>query len=317
MPFASPASDVAGKVDAVFLYILALSVVFFIGITFVMVYFVFKYNRKRHPKGEDIEGNTWLEVVWTVTPTVLFLTMFYYGWTNYGYMRNAPRDAMEITVNGRQWAWSFTYPNGRQTTELALALGKPVKLNLHSADVIHGFFIPAFRIKEDVVPGKQNYTWFTPSQLGTFDIECTVICGVNHANMLSKAVVVPVSDFEVWYFGDASAPFPGQKRQVQTASAAEPAEPAFALLKLKDCLTCHSLDGSVMVGPTFKGLYGRKETVSAEGKEREITVDDARIAVAIQNPMLEIVKGYPPAMPAIALTDAELKQVVAYLKSLK
>lgn len=316
MPFAHEASNAAGNVDAVFLFILALSAAFLIGITSVMIYFVIRYNRRRHPRGEDIEGNVWLETVWTVTPTVLFLVMFYFGWTNYGYLRNVPRDAMVITVTARQWAWSFTYPNGRQAAELVLALNKPVKLELESLDVIHGFFVPAFRIKEDVVPGKHNYTWFVPTQLGSFDIECTVICGVNHAQMLSKVDVVPVSDFEAWYFGDASAPIPG-KPKAAPAGVTLPNDPAVAVLKQKECLACHSLDGSVMVGPTFKALYGRKEVVATRGGEREITVDDARLLAAIRNPMSEVVKGYPPAMPSIPLSDTELKQVIDFIKTLK
>jgi cytochrome c oxidase subunit 2 len=317
MPFLPNASSAAGKVDSVFLFILALSVVVLVSITFVMVYFVIKYSRKRHPKGEDIEGNALLEIVWTVTPVVLFLAMFYYGWTNFGYMRNVPRDAMVITVTARQWAWSFTYPNGKHTAELFLALDKPVKTELRSLDVIHGFYIPAFRIKEDVVPGKQNYTWFTPIQLGTFDIECTVICGVNHANMLSKVVVVPVREFESWYFGDDSAPLPGRSKAAAPA-AALPDNPATAILKTKSCLTCHSLDGSVMVGPTFKGLYGQKEIVTdPNGREHEITVEDSYLAKSIQNPMEEILKGYPPAMPPVPLSDVELKQVIEFIKSWK
>lgn len=198
--------------DQVFLYIFALSVIFLGLITFLMLYFLFKYSRKRHPHGVDIEENVKLEIAWTVIPLILFLTMFYFGWTNFNYMRNVPRDAMVIQVTARQWAWSFTYPNGKRSTELVVALGKPVKTELHSLDVIHGFYIPAFRIKEDVVPGKDNYTWFTPTKLGSFDIECTVICGVNHANMLSKVVVVPVADFEAWYFGDENAPVPGERK---------------------------------------------------------------------------------------------------------
>jgi len=315
MPFIQQASTAAGKVDSVFLFILVLSVVFLVFITSLMVVFVIKYNRKRHPKGEDIEGNAWLEIVWTAVPTVLFLAMFYYGWTNFNYMRNVPRDAMVIQVTARQWAWSFTYPNGKRTAELVVALNKPVKAELHSLDVIHGFYIPAFRIKEDVVPGKQNYTWFIPTQLGSFDIECTVICGVNHANMLSKVVVVPVSDFEAWYFGDEDAPLPGR---VKTAAAPASGNPAMALLNEKSCLTCHSLDGSVMVGPTFKGLYGRKETVKdPNGREREIVLDHVRLANAIQNPEAEIVKGYPPAMPSVQLTEAELNQVIEFIKGLR
>lgn len=317
MPLVPQASTAAGRVDNVFLFVLALCVVFLVLITFLLVYFTIKYSRKRHPKGEDIEGSTWLEITWTITPTILFLVMFYFGWTNFEYERSVPRDAMVIKVTARQWAWSFTYPNGKQTTDLYLALNKPVKAELHSLDVIHGFYIPAFRIKEDVVPNRSNYTWFNPTMLGTFDIECTVICGVNHANMLSKAIVVPVSDFEAWYFGDEDAQLPGQKR-AETAPAAARASPVMALLNEKGCLTCHSVDGSVAVGPTFKGLYGQRETVKdSAGNERVITVDDAHLMKAIQNPGDEVTKGYPAAMPPIQLTPAELNEIIEYLKSLK
>lgn len=316
MPFFPQASSAAGNVDAVFLAITALCVIFLIFITSLMVFFIIKYNKKRHPKGKDIEGNTRLEIIWTVTPTVLFLVMFYFGWTNFNYERSVPRDAMVITVTARQWAYSFTYPNRKQTTELFLALNKPAKMELRSLDVIHGFYIPAFRIKEDVVPGKRNYTWFTPTQLGTFDIECTVICGVNHAKMLSKVVVVPVSDFEAWYFGDEDAPLPGQAK---VASApVSPPSPVVALLKERSCLTCHSLDGRVMVGPTFKALYGHKETLKTpDGRERVVTVDGQLIAQAIREPNAGIVKGYPQAMPPSQLSDAELNQVIEFIKSLK
>lgn len=316
MPIAPEASTAAGRVDTVFLYIVALCVAVLVFITFLMVYFVIKYSRKRHPRGEDIEGHTWLEIVWTVIPTALFLTMFYFGWTNFEYMRSAPRDAMVITATARQWAWSFAYPNGKRTTELVLAVNKPVKVELRSLDVIHGFFIPAFRVKEDVVPGRQNFTWFNPTMLGTYDLECTVICGVNHASMLAKVVVVPVPDFENWYFGDENAAIPGLARAAAIVTG--PEHPAVAALKAKSCLTCHSLDGSVMVGPTFKGLFGQKHTVKETGgTEREVVVDEAYLTKAIQDPMAEIVKGYPPAMPRNPLAESDLNQAVDLIKSLK
>ena len=195
MPIIPQASSAAGRVDSVFLFIFVFSVVFLILITSALIYFLIKYNGKKHPKAEDIEGNLWVEGL-DSHPDRHFPVMFFYGWTDFRYMREVPREAMVIEVTGRQWAWSFKYPNGKLTTELLLAANKPVKIELRSLDVIHGFFIPAFRIKEDVVPGKENYTWFVPTQLGSFDIECTVICGVSHANMLAKVVVVPVSDFE-------------------------------------------------------------------------------------------------------------------------
>jgi cytochrome c oxidase subunit 2 len=317
MPIIPQASSAAGRVDSVFLFIFVLCVTFLIFITAALIYFVIKYNKKRRPKGEDIEGNAWLEVAWTVTPTVLFLAMFVYGWTNFSYMREVPREAMVIDVTGRQWAWSFRYPNGKQTSELLLAADKPVKLELHSLDVIHGFFIPAFRIKEDVVPGKENYTWFVPTQLGSFDIECTVICGVGHATMLAKAVVVPVSDFEKWYFGDENTPLPNKKAASKPAAPVE-AHPALGILNQKFCTACHSIDGSAMVGPSLKGLYGKKEIVlDSEGKERWVTVDDAYLVRAIRDPDAEDVKGYPPAMPKTPMTEEELRQVIEFIKTLR
>jgi cytochrome c oxidase subunit II len=316
MPFFQQASSAAGKVDTVFISIAALCVAFLIFITATIIFFIFKYNRKKHSKGEDIEGNLWLEITWTFIPLVLFMGMFFYGWTNFDYMRRVPRDAMVITAFARQWAWSFSYPNGKRTTELIVALDKPVKIELRSLDVIHGFYIPAFRIKEDVVPAKNNFTWFTPTQLGSFDIECTVICGVGHAEMLSKVIVVPQSEFETWYFGDEGS-LPSSKAAATPGTPAEPQNPAVAILEKESCLACHSLDGKVMVGPTFKGIYGRKTVIVGNGKEKEILSDEAYIERGIQSPMTEIVKGYPPTMPPDPLGNTELKQVVDFLKSLK
>lgn len=317
MPILPQASSAAGRVDAVFFFILVLCVAFLALITTALIYFVIRYNRKRHPKAKDIGGNIWLETTWTVVPLLLFLAMFVYGWTNFSYMRQAPRDAMVIEATGRQWAWSFRYPNGKQSSELILALDRPVKLELRSQDVLHGFFIPAFRIKEDVVPGKDNYTWFSPTQLGSFDIECTVICGVSHANMLAKAVVVPVSEFEGWYFGDDSAPPPWRK-EIASSEKTAADHPALAIMDRRFCLACHSIDGKAMVGPSFKGAYGIPRIVlDADGAERVTTVDDAYLLRAIQDPGAETVKGYPPAMPKAPLPASELHQVVEYIKMLR
>jgi cytochrome c oxidase subunit II len=316
MPIAPQASTAAGRVDSVFLFIFILSAVFLVLITTLLIYFAIRYNTKRHPKGEDIEGNKWLETAWTVIPTALFLLMFVYGWTNFSYMREVPREAMAIEATGRQWAWSFKYPNGRRTSELLLAVDRPVKIDLRSLDVIHGFFIPAFRIKEDVVPGKENYTWFVPTQLGSFDIECTVICGVSHANMLAKAVVVPVSDFEKWYFGNEETPLPGQAKASSPAGGISNST-GLSLLQSHACLSCHSTDGSALVGPTLKGLYGAKRTVmEPDGKELDLVANDAYLAKSIEDPNAETVKGYPPIMPKGDLSESDLQQVVEFIKVL-
>lgn len=317
MPIAPQASNISGSVDSVFMFTLVLSAIALIGITGSLIYFVLKYSRKRRPRGEDIEGNVWLEIAWTVVPALLFLVMFIYGWTNFSYMREVPREALVIEVTGRQWAWSFKYPNGKQTSDLYLAVDRPVKLELRSPDVIHGFFIPAFRIKQDVVPGKDNYTWFVPTQLGSFDIECTVICGVSHALMLAKAVVIPVDEFEEWYFGGEEIPLAWNTKQPASRDGIMK-DPAVNLLNRHLCLSCHSLDGSAMVGPSLKGLYGRKQMVLIpDGKELEAIVDDGYIERAIREPAAEIVKGYPPAMPESQLSGTELKQVLEFIKALK
>jgi cytochrome c oxidase subunit II len=319
MPIIPQASSAAGRVDSVFLFIFVLCAAFLFLITAALIYFVIRYNRKRHPQAKDIEGNTWIETIWTVAPTVIFLVMFVYGWTNYSYMREVPRNAMVIEATGRQWAWSFQYPNGKRTSELILALEQPVKMELRSLDVIHGFFIPAFRIKEDVVPGKENFTWFVPTQLGSFDIECTVICGVSHANMLAKAIVVPESDFKYWYFGGDNVPLPSQTAKAsRPVAAATAGVPALNIMDQKFCPACHSIDGSALVGPSLKGLYNKEVTVvDSKGKERKIRIDDAYLVRAIQDPAVEMVKGYPASMPKDPLTEAELKQVIEFIKTLK
>jgi cytochrome c oxidase subunit 2 len=311
-------SNINDKVDGVFVFIFVLSVIFLVGITATMIAFVIRYNRRRHPHPVNIEGNTTLEITWTVIPLVLFLGMFFYGWTNFEYMRNAPRDAMVIEVNARQWSWSFKYPNGRVTPDLYLALDRPVKLLLHSADVIHGFYIPAFRVKSDVVPGKTNYLWFAPQLLGAYDEECTVICGVNHAHMLAKEHVVSEAAFKDWYFGPDDGPLPTQAAALPTPARVAPEKPrALALLEAKACLACHSLDGSAGVGPTFKGRFGTRDVLRRGQVERTVTLDEAYYRRAIRQPQAEILKGYPPVMPTADCTDDELTALLAYLRALK
>ncbi len=316
MPLTQPASSFSGRVDDVFLYIFTLSAIFLIGITSTIIYFVIRYSRKRHPQAVNVLENTPLEITWTVVPTLLFLSMFVYGWTNFEYMRQAPRDAMVIDVTARQWSWSFKYPNGKVTSDLYLALDRPVKVLLHSADVIHGFYIPEFRVKEDVVPGKTNFAWFQPELLGSFDLECTVICGPGHAHMLAKVYVVPEKAFKEWYFGPADAPLPNS-RPVPSASAAAPARPVgLALLETRGCLGCHSLDGSASVGPTFKGRFGKRDIVEVRGVEHEETLDAGYYRRAILDPGAEIVKGYPPVMPKLDLGRADVDAIVDYLRTL-
>jgi cytochrome c oxidase subunit 2 len=302
----SGSTGLSGRVvDNVFLYILCICV-FLLGlITFLMVYFVIRYRREKHPKPVDIEGSTWLEITWTVIPTLIVLTMFYYGLTGFEFLKKVPPGAMVVKVIARQWSWLFQYENGIQDPELRVPVGKPVKLLLTSQDVIHGFYAPAFRIKQDAVPGMTNYLWFQPTQLGTFDVMCSQYCGLEHSHMLTKIVVLPQEEFTKWY--------QGKKGEV----TAKGPPPGSQLYQVKGCVACHSTDGSPRVGPTFKGLFGKKEEVVSGGKGETVVVDEAFIRKFISEPNVVHIEGYPPIMPKISMTNEELAALVDYIKSLK
>ncbi len=195
----SGASTFADAVDGAFLFILLISLALLVLITFLMIYFVIKYNRKRNKKAVNIEGNIPLEILWTVIPTILVLAMFWYGWVGYKLMRDVPEGAMEIQVTAQMWQWKFNYENGLQTDTLYVPINTPVKLNLFSLDVNHSLFIPAFRLKEDVIPNRNNYAWFKSTELGSFDIACTEYCGLRHAYMYTKVVVMQERDYNNWF----------------------------------------------------------------------------------------------------------------------
>lgn len=186
-------------VDQAFWYILGISVVLLFGITAVMVYFVVRYRRSKHPVAADIRDNYPLEIVWTIVPTLIALSMFYIGWSSYLGLRTVPDDAMEIEVLAQQYSWIFVYDNDKETeNELVVPLGRAIKLNISSLDVLHSFFVPAFRIKVDAVKGMSTYTWFYADELGEYDIECTEYCGVDHSAMVAKLRIVHETEFQSW-----------------------------------------------------------------------------------------------------------------------
>jgi cytochrome c oxidase subunit 2 len=186
-------------VDQAFWYILGISAVLLFGITVVMVYFVIRYRRSRNPVPSDIRDNLWLEVTWTVIPTIIALSMFYVGWTSYIGLREVPEDAIEIDVYGQMYSWIFVYDNDKETeNELVVPKGKAIKLNITSIDVLHSFYIPAYRIKVDAVKGMDTYAWFFADEVGEFDVLCTEYCGTDHSAMVGLLKIVPEQEYLEW-----------------------------------------------------------------------------------------------------------------------
>jgi len=307
----------SGSVDNIFFFIMGISVTLLVGVTGVMIYFVVRYSRRRNVHAENIEGNLTLEILWTVIPTLLVLAIFYVGWKGFVYMRTVPSDAMLVKVTARMWSWHFDYENGASGEVLKVPVGKPVKLSITSVDVLHSLFIPAFRVKEDAVPGRETYLWFLPDREGTYDLFCTEYCGMGHSSMITKVEVMPEKEFETWYRGEAkvaAAPgtAPAERKEAPRPDGA-------ALVQSKGCIACHSTDGSPKIGPTFKGLFGKKETVIRGGKEVEAVADEAFIHHKLLEPEEARIKGFPPIMPSQKglLTDAEIAAIIEYLKTLK
>lgn len=300
------ASNLAGGVDRTFMLILSIAIFFIVGITAFMIWTVIRYNQKKNQAAKQFTGNITLEVIWTVIPLVLVMVIFVYGWKGYAPMRKVPADAMKVTAIGRMWQWSFDYGNGKLSKILVIPVNKAVRLNLHSVDVNHGMFIPAFRVKEDVVPGYKNYLWFIPKFKGDYDILCSDYCGLQHYGMNTKARVVAESDFKQWL---DSLPVTG----------IIPDAEGLTLIKNTGCVACHSLDGAKLVGPTFKGVYGKKNVVITNGQEINLEVTDAYLSTSIIDPNKDVVKGFNKGLMQSyrnKLTDAQIAQIIDYLKTL-
>jgi cytochrome c oxidase subunit II len=193
------ASPFADYVDAELLFVVGLSLLVLLGILIAMVYFIVRYSRKRNPTASNIEGNLTLEVLWTVIPLTLFMYMFYVGWEGYKVISHIPEGALPIKVTARMWAWTFEYPDGLQADTLYVPVNTPMKLTLRSMDVNHSLFIPAFRIKKDVIPNRDNTMWFKTPRVASYNIACAEYCGLRHSYMYSKVVAMDSSDFERWY----------------------------------------------------------------------------------------------------------------------
>jgi cytochrome c oxidase subunit 2 len=288
-------------VDTAFKFIIGVSVVLLLGITATAVAFVIRYHRSRAPEPtSEASGNVWIEIVWTALPSLLVMAMFYYGWSGYLTLRNLPKDALAVTATASQWSWNFTYANGKNSPKLYVPVGKPVRVGLVSIDVLHGFYIPAFRVKRDVVPGmRKNETWFVATRPGSYDLFCSSYCGTGHAAMITTVEALPPAQFAAWLQQVGGAEHAGKE-----------------LLEKHGCLGCHSLDGTPKVGPTFKGIWGQRVTVLTNGVERTLTVDEEYLRRSILEPNADVVKGFPPVMPSYAgtLTADEINAIIGFIR---
>ena len=311
--FSRDASTYAADVDRAFWITTGISGAMFALVVGLMAYFIFRYHHSRVRASEirNIKDYLPLEIAWTVIPTILLFVIFYYGYSAFREMRTMPKDAFNVEVLGKRWSWTFTYPNGKITSELYVPEGENIRLHLHAplGDVLHSFYVPAFRVKEDVVPGRKTHIWFKATVPGRYDIECAEYCGTGHSRMLSKVEVMKKADFDAWYASNKASPH--QK--------GAPESEGEQLYETLGCVSCHSLDGSIIVGPSFKGLYGRKVEVTTNGKEREIVADDAYIRDSVRTPDKDIVKGFPEGvMPNLSaeINEKQMQAIITFIKQL-
>jgi cytochrome c oxidase subunit 2 len=306
------ASSFAGKVDGVLWFITILSLVFFVLITILLVYFSFKYKRRtENDETPHITGNETLAIIWTIIPSALLMVIFVYAFIVYKEMRTPPADAVEVNVTAKQWLWVFNYGNGKSTiNELYVQHNRPVKMVMRADDVLHSFFVPAFRVKQDTVPGMYTQLWFKPTKVGTYDLFCAEYCGTGHSNMLAKVYVMSPEAYSRWEKGDE------EQGIVGTGVAKSSVDMGKDLYTNKGCNACHSIDGSVGVGPSFKALFGKSEPLQ-DGTT--IEVDENYLRESILIPQTKMVQGYAPVMPSFKgiLKDEEVDALVAYIKSLK
>jgi cytochrome c oxidase subunit II len=301
------ASNFTAGVDRVFLFIIGIAFFFLIGITVTMIIFVIKYNRKKHPKAVQIKEHMALEIIWTVVPVVLVLFMFYYGYSVFIIERKAPPDAIPVKVIAKMWDWTFDYGNGKiKKDTLVVPLNKAVRLNMTSNDVTHSLYISAFRIKEDLVPGQTTHMWFIAQQTGQYEILCAEYCGLRHSYMEGIVKVVSYSEYEKWL----------SNLKVETVSEEIK---GLKLLRKNNCLACHSLDGSVIVGPSFIKLFGNPRIVITGSREHSLIADSSYIRNSILNPDQDVVKGFSKGLMQSyqgVVKEAEIQEIIEYFNHL-
>ncbi|MCR9244464.1 MAG: cytochrome c oxidase subunit II [bacterium] len=305
-------------VDGLFYFTYVVCIFFFVLITGALLYSVVRYRRKTYdqPAASNVTHNTPLEVIWTVIPLLIVMVMFAWGFKGSLDMTYVPSDARQYKATASQWNWLFHYPNdpAKSRNELWVEIGKPAEFLLESTDVLHAFFLPSQRVKRDIVPGRYQSVWFTPTELGEFHLFCAEYCGLDHSKMYAKMHVVTAEEYadRPWDTFDDSTPEAAIKSGESIYQSA--------------CYSCHSVDGSKLTGPSWKGLFeksgdqivGAKREVIAGGATQTVTVDFDYIKESIHDPEAKKAVGYENAnmTPFKDLNDRQIKAVIAYMKTL-
>lgn len=301
------ASEFAGKIDNLYIFLVYLTIFFFLLITYLTVSFAWKYRRKKQDVlTPDISHNLALELVWSVIPLIICIGIFFWGFNDFVKAFVAPNDALEINVTGKKWAWTFEYPDGtRSIRSLHVPLNKPIKLIMTSEDVLHSFFIPSMRVKHDVIPGRYVTLTFTPTVPGKHVVFCAEYCGRDHSGMLADLYVDTPAKYAEWL-----------EKGDEELYKMKPADLGRMVWEMKGCNSCHSLDGTRGEGPSFKGLYGRNEKLT-DGSQ--VLVDENYVRESILNPSAKVVAGFEPVMPTFQglLREIEIKGVIAFIKEQK
>ena len=296
------ASTLAGWVDGVFYYTLAITVFFTVLICFLILFFAIKYRRGSHAnRSNPVTHSTPLEIFWIGVPLAMMMVLFFASTYVYYYMYQYPGNAMEVYVLGRQWMWEMQYPEGRREINmLHVPVGRPVRLTMTSVDVIHDVFLPAFRIKQDVVPGKYSTLWFEATKPGTYRLFCAEYCGTLHSSMIGKVVVMEPAEYQAWLQGGS----------VTESMSSEGAK----LFTRYGCNGCHGKNATVRA-PMLDGVYGHPVPLSTG---EVVTADEAYIRDSILLPRSKVVAGYEPVMPTYEghIDEGDLLKLISYIKSI-
>ncbi len=301
-------TEIAKSVDNLYAFLVVVSFISCAILIGGMIYFAMKYKRKSaNDKTAYITHDTRLEVLWSVVPLIIFMVVFAWGWVIFHDMRSMPADALEIQVTGKQWAWTAEYKNGVKSVDIVVPVNRNVKIVLASEDVLHSFYVPSFRIKQDAIPGRYTNLWFNATKLGEFHVFCAEYCGTTHSGMITRLKVVSQEDFDKWLTSES---------EIGTLPIAERGRKYF---QTRACASCHNVDNpAAKVGPSLYQLFGKDESVQEGGT---VKVDENYIRESILDPQAKHVTGFPKPSPMPSfqgqLSESELAALIEYIKDLK